>query len=251
MCPIYMYAAVPGRNWTLFCCTIRLSYRKLPLRAGLIRAVKMHEHLISLCSPALNGSSALQHFECGNMVEIHNEIMFDFYPRLPHIQLCCWLWVWYSMLLLINFSVVGVGCYITFCNIWVVSWNVMQNLALWNVLECAYDILIKFLLSITFDISSCWYKLLTAVAVCIVSVALTNDLHWDLHQYRVQSKGTSWQEIVWWTKNFLGLLQKKRVRIDQWVYSEVFPFQQSIIFISNWVSVPFLSGFGTKCFEHC
>ena len=36
-------------------------------------------------SPALNRSSALQHFEHGNVVEISNGIMFDFYPRLPHV----------------------------------------------------------------------------------------------------------------------------------------------------------------------
>ena len=29
-------------------------------------------------SPTLNGSSALQHFEHGNAVEIHNGIIFDF-----------------------------------------------------------------------------------------------------------------------------------------------------------------------------
>ena len=36
-------------------------------------------------SPALNGSSALLLFERGNVVEIHNGIMFDFYPGLPHL----------------------------------------------------------------------------------------------------------------------------------------------------------------------
>ena len=36
-------------------------------------------------SPALNESSALQRFEHGNAVKIPNEIMFDFYPGLPHI----------------------------------------------------------------------------------------------------------------------------------------------------------------------
>ena len=33
----------------------------------------------------LNGSFALQRFERGNVVEIHNGIMFDFYLGLPHI----------------------------------------------------------------------------------------------------------------------------------------------------------------------
>ena len=44
-------------------------------------------------SPALNGSSALEHYEHGNAIEIRKRIMFDFYPGLPHI-LCintaCW-----------------------------------------------------------------------------------------------------------------------------------------------------------------
>ena len=31
-------------------------------------------------SPALNGSSALQHFKRSNAIEIRNGIMFDFYP---------------------------------------------------------------------------------------------------------------------------------------------------------------------------
>ena len=39
-------------------------------------------------SPALNGSSALQCFECSNAIEIRNGIMFDFYPGMPHIEMC-------------------------------------------------------------------------------------------------------------------------------------------------------------------
>ena len=37
-------------------------------------------------SPALNGSSALQHFKCSNVSEIRNGIMFDFYPGWPHLS---------------------------------------------------------------------------------------------------------------------------------------------------------------------
>ena len=37
-------------------------------------------------SPALNGGTALQHFGYNNVVEMHNGIMFDFYPELPHIH---------------------------------------------------------------------------------------------------------------------------------------------------------------------
>ena len=45
-----------------------------------------HSHIFAACmSPAFNGSSVLQCFECGNMVEICNGIMFHFYPGLPHI----------------------------------------------------------------------------------------------------------------------------------------------------------------------
>ena len=84
--------------------------------------------------------------------------------------MCCL--VWYTIVLLINFSVVG-------CR------YILQRLS--SFVKCCAKsctlkrvvnvlILIKFLLSITFDMSSCWYQLLTAVAVCIVSVALTNDL---------------------------------------------------------------------------
>ena len=36
-------------------------------------------------SPALKRITALQHFECGNAVEIHNGIIFNFYPGLPHV----------------------------------------------------------------------------------------------------------------------------------------------------------------------
>ena len=36
-------------------------------------------------NPALNGSSALERFECSNAIEIRNGIMFDFYPGLPQI----------------------------------------------------------------------------------------------------------------------------------------------------------------------
>ena len=38
-------------------------------------------------SPAHNESTAQQHFEHSNVVEIRNEIMFDFYPGLPHMAL--------------------------------------------------------------------------------------------------------------------------------------------------------------------
>ena len=73
---------------------------KLPLRAGLIHAAKMHEYLISLCtcmSPTFNGSSALQHFERGNAVKICNGIMFDFYLGLPHMYVCMYVGMYVRM----------------------------------------------------------------------------------------------------------------------------------------------------------
>ena len=36
-------------------------------------------------SLAFNGRSVLEHFECVNAIEIHNGIMFDFSPGLPHM----------------------------------------------------------------------------------------------------------------------------------------------------------------------
>ena len=38
-------------------------------------------------SPALNGSLAIQHFEGSDAIEIRDEITFDFYTGLPHINL--------------------------------------------------------------------------------------------------------------------------------------------------------------------
>ena len=36
-------------------------------------------------SPALNGSSEIQRFECADATKIRNAIMFVFYPGLPHV----------------------------------------------------------------------------------------------------------------------------------------------------------------------
>ena len=38
-------------------------------------------------SPALNGSSAIRHFEGSEVIEIHDGITFDFYTGLPHIYM--------------------------------------------------------------------------------------------------------------------------------------------------------------------
>ena len=39
-------------------------------------------------SPALNGSSAMRHFEGSDAIKIRDGIIFDFYTRLPHISTC-------------------------------------------------------------------------------------------------------------------------------------------------------------------
>ena len=38
-------------------------------------------------SPALNGSSAIRHFEGSNVIEICDGITFDFYTGLPHVTI--------------------------------------------------------------------------------------------------------------------------------------------------------------------
>ena len=90
---IHACVAVPGRNRTLFCCVLRLhcfvrSALAFPLRRGSYALGKLintcHVYTASM-SPALNRSSALQHFERSNAIEIRNGIMFDFYPGLPHV----------------------------------------------------------------------------------------------------------------------------------------------------------------------
>ena len=52
---------------------------------GLIHTVLIPGHLISAYESTLNERSALRHFRYGNTVEIRNGIMFNFYPRLPHM----------------------------------------------------------------------------------------------------------------------------------------------------------------------
>jgi len=41
-------------------------------------------------SPAFNISSAIQRFECADVIEIHNRIRLDFYPELPHLVFSIW-----------------------------------------------------------------------------------------------------------------------------------------------------------------
>ena len=48
-------------------------------------------------SLTLNGSSVLECFECSNAIEIHNGMMFDFYPGLPHIIVVARLIAWVIM----------------------------------------------------------------------------------------------------------------------------------------------------------
>ena len=92
--------SVLGRNRALFPLRIRSHYC---VRSALAwnfckgRGSYALGKLINTChvytvrmSPTLNGSSALERFERSNAIEIRNEIMFDFYPGLPHVCLCVW-----------------------------------------------------------------------------------------------------------------------------------------------------------------
>ena len=44
--------------------------------------------ILSALNGSLHYSFALQRFECGNVVELRNRILFDFYPELPHVHVC-------------------------------------------------------------------------------------------------------------------------------------------------------------------
>ena len=86
------YAGVLGRNQTLFHCVFYLYYHiqsavvQNPTKGGAYAHYIDLSGIFSACmSPSLNGSCALQHFEHGNMVELCNRIMFDFYPGLSHM----------------------------------------------------------------------------------------------------------------------------------------------------------------------
>ena len=39
-------------------------------------------------NPALNGSSAIRHFEHSNAIEMRDRIIFDFYTGLSHMYTC-------------------------------------------------------------------------------------------------------------------------------------------------------------------
>ena len=90
---VTLYVAVPGRNRPLciLSMVLRLKHcnRELMLGVGLNTLCKRASYswvYTVRMSPTRNGSTALQCFECGNALEIHNGIMFDFYLGLPHIE---------------------------------------------------------------------------------------------------------------------------------------------------------------------
>ena len=91
------HAAVPGRNQTLFRCIFRSHYcvqsavaQKFRYGRGSYALCKLGKYwwvYLARMSPTLNGSSMLERFERSNASEIHNGIMFDFYPGLPHMYI--------------------------------------------------------------------------------------------------------------------------------------------------------------------
>ena len=93
------HVAVSGRSWTLFCCVFRSYYHVWSAVTqyfcygwkshALCKLMNTWHIYTARMNSTLCGSSMLQHFECGNVIEICNKIMFDFYPRLP--QLSCYV----------------------------------------------------------------------------------------------------------------------------------------------------------------
>ena len=60
----------------------------LLLRVGLYvlsKLINTYHIYTERMSPALNKSSALECFECSNVIKIRNGIVFDFYLGLPHM----------------------------------------------------------------------------------------------------------------------------------------------------------------------
>ena len=85
--------AVPDRNRTLFRCahycvqsTVTQYFRYGWDSYTLCQLTNTWYVCTAHMSPTLNGSSVLQLFERSYTIEIHNR-MFDFYPRLPHLNL--------------------------------------------------------------------------------------------------------------------------------------------------------------------
>ena len=93
--PFLVCVAVPGRNRTLFRCVFRSHYR---IWSAVTQLFRYGWSLYVLCklmntwhiytvhmNPTPNSRYTLQHFECGNAMEICNGIMFDFHLGLPHV----------------------------------------------------------------------------------------------------------------------------------------------------------------------
>ena len=77
---------------TLFHCVLRSHLRIQSaltqyFRYALCKLVNTWHNHTTRMGPTPKGSSALQHFERGNPLEIRKGIMFDFYPGLPQLLL--------------------------------------------------------------------------------------------------------------------------------------------------------------------
>ena len=77
-------------NPLTYTCNLLWTAVELLLRMWLIftaQACQVVMHLHSVYEPhPYNRSSMLQHFKCSHMIEIHNRILFNFYPGLPHMH---------------------------------------------------------------------------------------------------------------------------------------------------------------------
>ena len=88
-----VYVAVPSWNPTLFHCVYQLHYciqsavaqiSHSGWESYMLQYAWIPDSSMQRMSPALNKSTALRYFECGNGIEIRNAIMFNFYLGLPH-----------------------------------------------------------------------------------------------------------------------------------------------------------------------
>ena len=98
MCTMYQHiwqSRIEIKNYSVACFIHISAFEALYRRTSVKSGADMHcinnkpmntWHVFTVhITPTLNGSSALQHFECGNMIEICNRIMFNFYPGLPRV----------------------------------------------------------------------------------------------------------------------------------------------------------------------
>ena len=83
-----LFVAVPCRNIRLFCCVYRLHHCVESAVSLNFHKGRAHTHFgiyEALMSSALKESSVIRHFECSDVIEIHDRIISDFYTELSYL----------------------------------------------------------------------------------------------------------------------------------------------------------------------